>query len=126
MKCGQCDGCGKVANSDDGEPWTVWENLPPCSDIAVKMGIVKPISCPACGGMGEAYPDGGTDELGATYFAPEIKSEKRESMCDDTSKLGKAASDLATLALQSERYTSDEEFRKAVDDVFAATKTPST
>lgn len=47
-KCMRCDGCGKIADSDDGEPWTAWEDLPPGSDIAVKMGIVKPIPCPVC------------------------------------------------------------------------------
>jgi hypothetical protein len=47
-KCMRCDGCGKIADSDEGEPWTAWEDLPPGSDIAVKMGIVKPIPCPDC------------------------------------------------------------------------------
>lgn len=51
-KCQRCDGCGRIADSDDGEPWTVWANLPPGSDLAVRMGIVNPIDCPACGGTG--------------------------------------------------------------------------
>jgi hypothetical protein len=51
--CGRCDGCGKIADSDSGEAWTAWESLPPGSDLAVKMGIVKPIPCPECGGTGK-------------------------------------------------------------------------
>jgi hypothetical protein len=53
-KCSKCDGCGKIANDDDQSPWTFWEQLPPGSDIAVRMGLVKPIACPKCGGSGEA------------------------------------------------------------------------
>jgi len=49
--CSRCDGCGLIADSDDGEPWTVWEQLPPGSaGMAVRLGLVKPIDCPACGG----------------------------------------------------------------------------
>ncbi len=48
--CDKCNGCGKIANSKDGEPWTEWANLPPGSDVAVKMGLVKPIECPQCYG----------------------------------------------------------------------------
>ncbi len=52
-KCQRCEGCGKIANSEDGEPWTAWESLPSGSDAAVKMGIVKPIECPGCQGTGQ-------------------------------------------------------------------------
>lgn len=52
-KCRRCDGCGQIANSEEGEPWTAWSHLPPGSDIAVRMGFVKPIPCPACGGTGK-------------------------------------------------------------------------
>jgi hypothetical protein len=47
--CERCEGCGKIADSDDGEPWTFWANLPPGSDAAVKLGLVNPIPCPDCG-----------------------------------------------------------------------------
>lgn len=50
--CRKCQGCGKIANSDEGEPWTMWEDLPPGSDLAVQLGLVRPIPCPACGGTG--------------------------------------------------------------------------
>lgn len=55
-KCERCDGCGKIANSDDGEPWTVWTSLPLHSATAVLMGLVRPIQCPGCNGKG-AVPD---------------------------------------------------------------------
>ncbi len=50
--CSRCDGCGRIADSDEGEPWTAWSDLPPGSDLAVQMGLVKPIPCPKCGGNG--------------------------------------------------------------------------
>lgn len=51
-KCTRCDGCGKIANSTDGEPWSQWANLPPGADIAVRLGVVKPLPCPLCHGTG--------------------------------------------------------------------------
>lgn len=54
--CERCDGCGRIANSDDGEAWTAWQDLPPPSDLAVRMGLVKPIPCPICGGSGKRGP----------------------------------------------------------------------
>jgi len=53
VKCQTCDGCGKIANDDDGTPWRAWEELPPGSDLSVKLGIIKPITCSECGGTGE-------------------------------------------------------------------------
>lgn len=50
--CQKCDGCGQIADSEDGEPWTAWSSLPPGSDLAVRMGLVNPIECPVCGGSG--------------------------------------------------------------------------
>lgn len=52
-KCTRCDGCGQIANSDDGEPWSVWLNMPIGSSMAVLVGLVKPITCPACAGTGK-------------------------------------------------------------------------
>jgi hypothetical protein len=59
-KCTKCNGEGRVANSDDEEPWSVWENLPPGSDLAVQMGLVEPIPCPECGGS-QIEPEEPTD-----------------------------------------------------------------
>jgi RecJ-like exonuclease len=50
--CPRCDGCGQIADSDDGEPWTAWTSLPVQSALAVVMGMVKPIPCPECDGAG--------------------------------------------------------------------------
>lgn len=52
MKCQTCDGCGKIANDDDRSPWTHWERLPPGSDVAVRLGMVRPMTCPDCDGSG--------------------------------------------------------------------------
>jgi hypothetical protein len=51
--CSHCYGDGKVSDTKDEEPWYVWESLPPGSDIAVKMGLVKPKTCPRCEGTGK-------------------------------------------------------------------------
>jgi len=51
-KCGRCAGCGKIANDEDGTPWTYWERLPPGSDLAVRIGLVKAVTCPDCDGAG--------------------------------------------------------------------------
>lgn len=52
MICQRCEGCGKIANDEDGTPWTQWENLPVKNAVAVIVGIIKPIPCPQCGGTG--------------------------------------------------------------------------
>lgn len=51
-KCAKCNGEGKVANTDDQEPWSCWADLPPGSDLAVRMGLVVPVNCPECEGKG--------------------------------------------------------------------------
>lgn len=54
--CARCRGCGKIANSEEGEPWSDWDSLPAGADLAVRMGIVRPITCPSCHGSGEVKP----------------------------------------------------------------------
>jgi hypothetical protein len=54
MKCARCDGCGRVADTEDREPWTDWLALPLGSSLAVLLGVVRPIPCPDCKGTGEA------------------------------------------------------------------------
>lgn len=50
--CRKCYGEGRIANSDDGEPWSTWAALKPGEDLAVQLGIVRPIDCPVCKGTG--------------------------------------------------------------------------
>jgi len=52
-KCQTCDGCGEIADDEEGMPWTFWMNLPVKSAAAVIVGFVKPIPCPACKGTGK-------------------------------------------------------------------------
>lgn len=52
--CSRCYGCGRIADSDDGEPWSWWETLPWPSNAAVVLGVVRPIPCPACSAGAEA------------------------------------------------------------------------
>jgi len=60
--CPACDGCGKVANSQDQEPWTRWLALPLASAAAVTMGLVKPVTCRRCGGSGHVVKDEGEEK----------------------------------------------------------------
>lgn len=52
-KCPDCEGCGQVA-SGSGEPWTAWAALPLQSASAVILGLVKPVPCSSCLGLGDA------------------------------------------------------------------------
>lgn len=52
QKCQKCDGCGQVADTEDKEPWTSWTSLPMGSSTALRVGLVRPIKCPACEGRG--------------------------------------------------------------------------
>lgn len=63
--CERCDGCGKIADSDDGEAWTEWTSLPLHSAQAVVLGIVKPIPCPVCNGSGDSPGDPHAIEVAA-------------------------------------------------------------
>lgn len=47
-KCDRCRGCGLIASSDDGEPWSVWLDMPLGSSAAVLMGLIFPLPCPEC------------------------------------------------------------------------------
>ena len=53
-KCAQCDGCGRVADTADREPWTFYSKVPLESSAAVLLGLIKPIVCPVCNGSGQA------------------------------------------------------------------------
>lgn len=51
-KCTRCEGCGKLADTDEQEPWTAWAKLPLQSSMAVLSGLVKPVLCMVCNGTG--------------------------------------------------------------------------
>jgi hypothetical protein len=58
MKCDRCLGSGKIANTEEGEPWSHWENLPLRDAQAVLIGLVKPVDCPKCKGIGSIFLEG--------------------------------------------------------------------
>jgi len=51
--CPTCEGCGRVADDGDQTSWSLWENIPLGSSAAVAHGLVKPMTCPTCGGTGK-------------------------------------------------------------------------
>lgn len=61
-QCPKCEGCGKVANTREAEPWHRWESLPPGSDLAVRLGIICPIPCPKCNGTGKIETEHKTNQ----------------------------------------------------------------
>jgi len=50
-KCTRCLGWKRV-DSGDGVSWKYWAEVPAPSNIAVQMGLVKPVVCPRCQGTG--------------------------------------------------------------------------
>lgn len=49
--CDICDGEKVTDNNDDRAeraPWSFWQELTPPSDMAVRLGLVKPVPCYAC------------------------------------------------------------------------------
>ncbi len=56
-QCWTCEGEGRTDGNDDiseRAPWSFWENLPPGSDLFVRLGLVKPVDCTECNGTGKA------------------------------------------------------------------------
>ena len=50
-KCRLCEGWKRV-NSEEELSWKYWAQLPPGSDLAVQLGLVRPVECPRCKGTG--------------------------------------------------------------------------
>lgn len=104
LDCPRCDGCGQVANTDDAEPWTAWTSLPPGSDIAVRMGLVRPLICPACHGGGlTPQPAPEPPRLRADIWA-EIAAERARAHAKHgaTSMEAQHPGDLLRLAILTE------------------------
>ena len=53
QECPRCLGDGRVADTDQGEPWGMWRDLPIKSAHAVILGLVRPMPCPRCKGSGK-------------------------------------------------------------------------
>jgi hypothetical protein len=51
-KCERCKGWKRIDDGVEGISWKHWAELPEQSAIAVRMGLVKPITCPDCNGSG--------------------------------------------------------------------------
>lgn len=51
-KCPACEGEGRVANTEDKEPWSAWETMPATAKAAIHLGLVRPVDCIPCGGTG--------------------------------------------------------------------------
>jgi len=49
--CPRCRGCGKLANTEQQEPWIYWLELPIESQLAIALGV-KPETCKKCKGTG--------------------------------------------------------------------------
>lgn len=79
LPCEGCDGCGKVADTPDREPWTRWTALPLQSAAAVVLGVVKPIPCPYCNGTGRIsiQKDGEQEPLGGGSSCLDIERVRR-------------------------------------------------
>lgn len=58
LRCTRCEGCGRIASTEEGEPWKYWDDLPVKSAAAVLMGVVYPLTCPVCDGKGYTVPTG--------------------------------------------------------------------
>lgn len=69
-KCSACNGEGFTGSDDDRTPWSVWESLPPGSDLAVRLGLVTKITCESCSGKGEFTIDAEVVESGEPTPTP--------------------------------------------------------
>lgn len=76
--CTRCDGCGRIADCETGEPWTAWQDLPPGGDLAVRAGIVKPIPCPDCSGSGRC------PKLLARLHQQDLAIERQKELLEST------------------------------------------
>jgi hypothetical protein len=73
VSCLRCEDCGQIASGDEGAPWTYWQDLPPGSDLAVQLGVVRPIPCPDC--RGGAGPD-----VEEAFVPADLAAEKAKMM----------------------------------------------
>lgn len=54
--CIQCLGWKRVDNGEHAQSWKYWAGLPEQSKFAIRTGLVKPVVCPHCKGIGVEPP----------------------------------------------------------------------
>ena len=61
--CTLCEGWKCVDNGEDPVSWKSWAELPAPSNLAVQIGLVRPVVCPRCEGTGiEPQPEEEQDD----------------------------------------------------------------
>ena len=50
--CQQCLGWKRIDDGSEGTSWKHWAELSAPANLAVQLGVVKPIECPRCAGTG--------------------------------------------------------------------------
>jgi hypothetical protein len=82
-RCPTCAGCGAVANDDDRTPWKYWAELPAPSNLAVRLGIVRPEPCQDCGGTGVRRDERGEESVCDAFARLAGETARRIIRCDD-------------------------------------------
>ncbi len=80
--CDTCQGCGFIGDDDDHTPWKYLEELPPGSDIAVKMGLIKKLPCPECNVDAKVEPNLAAigAKIAAVYKRLEVVTEEAKEV----------------------------------------------
>lgn len=91
--CTKCLGWKRIANDDDQSPWKFWAELPPPSNLAVQLGLVVPIECPACHGTGRKTPAITNDDVktAVVVLAAYVAGTLRTDLCDELDSAIEAA-----------------------------------
>jgi hypothetical protein len=50
--CELCLGWKRVDDGEEPVSWKAWAEIPPPHNIAVQLGLVRPVECPRCEGTG--------------------------------------------------------------------------
>lgn len=80
VKCETCDGCGKLADTEDREPWSRWLEIPVKSALALQIGLVRPIPCTVCKGKGKVPDYSGNNADRIQRSLEEAVTDLRESV----------------------------------------------
>lgn len=77
-----------VANTEDREPWSAWANLPEGSDLAVQLGLVRPVPCEPCRGTGRCKPSVTQADIDAVVAMVEPLEQDAQALIDAAWELG--------------------------------------